>query len=109
MNVPMDAMTTSDILKDATKVVAKIIGKPECLSECPFHLRYGNTLGLSVNGKLSSTIAEILQTKMSIESFCFYIKFYDAQQNGSGFWTYSKEEYFWMFCRGLLQGILVDC
>ncbi|KAH1073155.1 hypothetical protein J1N35_025483 [Gossypium stocksii] len=28
-NVPVDAVTTSDILKDATKAVAKIIGKPE--------------------------------------------------------------------------------
>ncbi|KAK9010380.1 hypothetical protein V6N11_036891 [Hibiscus sabdariffa] len=28
-NLPVDAVTTSDILKDATKAVAKIIGKPE--------------------------------------------------------------------------------
>lgn len=35
-------------------------------------------LGPSVNGKLSSTIAEILQTKLSIDSSRFYIKFYDA-------------------------------
>lgn len=33
----------------------------------------------SVNGKLSSTIAEILQTKLYIDSSRFYIKFYDAQ------------------------------
>lgn len=36
-------------------------------------------LGPSVNGKLSSTIAEILQTKLSIDSSRFYIKFYDVQ------------------------------
>ncbi|KAL2336556.1 hypothetical protein Fmac_011002 [Flemingia macrophylla] len=30
-------------------------------------------LGLNVNGKLSSTIAEILQTKLYINSSCFYI------------------------------------
>ena len=36
-------------------------------------------LGPSVNGKLSSTIAEILETKLSIDSSRFYIKFYDAQ------------------------------
>lgn len=35
-------------------------------------------LGPSVNGKLSSTIAEILQTKLSIDSDRFYIKFYDS-------------------------------
>lgn len=39
-------------------------------------------LGASVNGKLSSTIAEILQTKLSIDSSRFYIKFYDVQVNG---------------------------
>lgn len=36
-------------------------------------------LGPSVNGKLSSTIAEILETKLSIDSSRFYIKFYDVQ------------------------------
>lgn len=36
-------------------------------------------IGPSVNGKLSSTIAEILQTKLSIDSSRFYIKFYDVQ------------------------------
>lgn len=33
----------------------------------------------SVNGKLSAIIAEILQTKLSIDSSRFYIKFYDVQ------------------------------
>jgi hypothetical protein len=36
-------------------------------------------LGASVNGKLSSTIAEILQTKLSIDSSRFYVKFYDVE------------------------------
>lgn len=36
-------------------------------------------LGPSVNGKLSSTIADILQTKLSIDASRFYIKFYDVQ------------------------------
>lgn len=36
-------------------------------------------LGPSVNGKLSSTIAEILQTKLHIDGSRFYIKFYDAE------------------------------
>lgn len=38
-------------------------------------------LGPSVNGQLSSTIADILQTKLSIDSSRFYIKFYDVQVN----------------------------
>ena len=36
-------------------------------------------LGPSVNGKLSSTIAEILETKLYIDSSRFYIKFCDVQ------------------------------
>lgn len=31
-NVPVDGVVASDILKDATKAVAKIIGKPESVS-----------------------------------------------------------------------------
>jgi len=38
-------------------------------------------LGPSVNAKLSSTIAEILQTKLYIDSSRFYIKFYDSEVN----------------------------
>ncbi|KAF4381831.1 hypothetical protein G4B88_001126 [Cannabis sativa] len=96
-NVPVDAVVASDILKDATKAVAKIIGKPESYvmilinggvpiafagTEEP--AAYGELisiggLGPSVNGKLSSTIAEILQIKLSIDSSRFYIKFYDVQ------------------------------
>lgn len=37
------------------------------------------SLGPSVNGKLSSTIAEILQTKLLIDSSRFYIKLYDVE------------------------------
>ena len=36
-------------------------------------------LGPSVNGKLSLAIAEIIQTKLSIDSSRFYIKFYDSE------------------------------
>lgn len=36
-------------------------------------------LGPGVNGKLSSALAEILESKLSIESSRFYIKFYDVQ------------------------------
>lgn len=45
---------------------------------------YGEVISIgglnpSVNGKLSSTIADILQTKLSIDSSRFYIKFYDVE------------------------------
>ncbi|WCJ42287.1 Tautomerase/MIF superfamily protein [Euphorbia peplus] len=102
-NIPVDAVTSSDILKDATKTLAKIIGKPESYvmillnggvpiafagTEEP--AAYGELisiggLGPDVNGKLSSTIAEILQTKLSIDSSRFYIKFYDVQRSFFGF------------------------
>ncbi|KAL0302595.1 UNVERIFIED_CONTAM: Macrophage migration inhibitory factor [Sesamum angustifolium] len=96
-NIPVDAVVASDILKDATKAVAKIIGKPESyvmiLVNGGVPISFGGTeepaaygelisiggLGPSVNAKLSATIAEILQTKLSIESSRFYIKFYDVQ------------------------------
>uniref|UniRef100_A0A2P2J4R8 L-dopachrome isomerase n=1 Tax=Rhizophora mucronata TaxID=61149 RepID=A0A2P2J4R8_RHIMU len=102
-NVPVDAVTSSDILKDATKVVSKIIGKPESYVMILLNGRvpiafagietpaaYGELismggLGPSVNGKLSSAIADILRTKLSIDSSRFYIKFYDVQRSFFGF------------------------
>ncbi|CAM8959736.1 unnamed protein product [Rhodiola kirilowii] len=96
-NIPVDAVTASDILKDATKAVAKIIGKPDSyvmiLLNGGVPIAFAGTaepaayaelvsiggLGPGVNGKLSSTIAQILQTKLSIESSRFYIKFYDVE------------------------------
>ncbi|KAH9653727.1 Tautomerase/MIF superfamily protein [Citrus sinensis] len=97
-NVPVDAVIASDILRDATKAVAKILGKSESYvmilinggvpiafagTEAP--AAYGElisigSLGPSVNGKLSSTIAEILQTKLLIDSSRFYIKLYDVER-----------------------------
>ncbi|GER41788.1 macrophage migration inhibitory factor family protein, partial [Striga asiatica] len=100
-NVPVDGVVASDILKDATKAVAKIIGKPESyvmiLVNGGVPISFGGTeepaaygelvsiggLGPTVNGKLSATIAEILQTKLSIDSARFYIKFYDVQGTGA--------------------------
>nr|CAD1825447.1 unnamed protein product [Ananas comosus var. bracteatus] len=102
-NVPVDAVAASDILKDCSRTLAKIIGKPESYvmislnggvpmafagSEEP--AAYGEVisiggLGPSVNGKLSSALAEILQTKLSVDSSRFYIKFYDVQRSYFGF------------------------
>ncbi|XP_008811444.2 macrophage migration inhibitory factor homolog [Phoenix dactylifera] len=102
-NMPVDAVIASDILKDCTKAVAKIIGKPESYvmisinggvpmafagSEEP--AAYGEVisiggLGPSVNGKLSATLAEIIETKLSVDGSRFYIKFYDVQRSYFGF------------------------
>uniref|UniRef100_A0A1J3JWD4 L-dopachrome isomerase n=1 Tax=Noccaea caerulescens TaxID=107243 RepID=A0A1J3JWD4_NOCCA len=102
-NIPVDAVTSSDILKDATKAVAKIIGKPESYvmillnSGVPIAFAgteepaaYGELisiggLGAGVNGKLSQTLSEILQLKLSIDSSRFYIKFYDSPRPFFGF------------------------
>ncbi|CAL0318423.1 unnamed protein product [Lupinus luteus] len=73
--------------RDATKAVAKIIGKPKsyvvillnggvtiAFSGTEESAAYGELIS-SVNGKLSSTIAEILQTKLYIDisSFMMFI------------------------------------
>ncbi|GAB2267404.1 hypothetical protein Dimus_002387 [Dionaea muscipula] len=102
-NVPVDAVVASDILKDATKAVAKTIGKPESyvmvLINGAVPIAFGGTeepaaygevisiggLGPSVNGKLSAVLAEILQSKLSIDAGRFYIKFYDVQRPFFGF------------------------
>ncbi|XP_073034452.1 uncharacterized protein [Primulina eburnea] len=103
INTPVDGVVASDILKDATKAVAETIGKPESYvlilvnggvqisfggSEEP--AAYGELISIgglspSVNGKLSSIIAEILQTKLSIDSSRFYIKFYDVHGSFVGY------------------------
>ncbi|XP_070672152.1 uncharacterized protein [Malus domestica] len=137
-DVPVDGVVASDILKDATKAVSKIIGKPESVKSLSLSLSslscilfvlavgmhikrsmtyvmillngtpsiafasteepavYGELIsiggiGPGVNGKLSSTIAEVLETKLSIDSSRLYVKFYDVEQrsffgfNGSTF------------------------
>ncbi|KAH0993471.1 hypothetical protein GBA52_004954 [Prunus armeniaca] len=102
-NLPVDAVVASDILKDATKAVSKIIGKPESyvmiLLNGSVPMAFAGTeepaaygelisiggIGPSVNGKLSSTIAEILETKLSIDSSRFYIKFYDVEKGHGHF------------------------
>ncbi|KAJ8769775.1 hypothetical protein K2173_007635 [Erythroxylum novogranatense] len=82
----MDAVTTSDIFKDATKVVAKIIGKPESIQLISIR-----GLGLSVNGKLNSTVAEILQTKffLIIDNKFYLFKFL-ISVFGFSFFQFSK-------------------
>ncbi|URE10063.1 macrophage migration inhibitory factor [Musa troglodytarum] len=149
-NVPVDAVVASDILRDCTRIVAKIIGKPESVrtpSKFSYHqlfdeipltadvldafvlvsciyamcknsnedrfsaqyvmilinggvpiafagseepAAYGEVisiggLGPSVNAKLSSALAEILEAKLSVDGSRFYIKFYDVQRSFFGF------------------------
>ncbi|KAB2626353.1 macrophage migration inhibitory factor-like protein [Pyrus ussuriensis x Pyrus communis] len=102
-DVPVDGVVASDILKDATKAVSKIIGKPEsyvmillnrtlpiasaCTEEPAVYAELISigSIGPGVNEKLSSTIAEVLETKLSIDSSRSYIKFYDVERSFFGF------------------------
>lgn len=59
-------------------------GVPIAFANTEAPAAYGELISIgglepAVNGKLSSTIADILQTKLSIDSSRFYIKFYDVQ------------------------------
>ncbi|KAL6603551.1 hypothetical protein ACP70R_043912 [Stipagrostis hirtigluma subsp. patula] len=102
-NVPVDAVVAADILKDCSRALAKIIGKPEsyvlvsingsvpmafAASEEP--AAYGELMsiggiGPGVNGKLSAALAEILETKLSVSRSRFYIKFDDVKGSNLGF------------------------
>ncbi|VAI91175.1 unnamed protein product [Triticum turgidum subsp. durum] len=96
-NVPVDAVVAADILRDCSRALARIIGKPESYvtvsidgsvptsfagSEEP--AAYGEImsiggLGPGVNGKLSAALADILEAKLSISASRFYVKFDDVQ------------------------------
>uniref|UniRef100_A0A0C9QMA2 L-dopachrome isomerase n=1 Tax=Wollemia nobilis TaxID=56998 RepID=A0A0C9QMA2_9CONI len=102
-NVPVDGVVSSDILKDCSKVVARVIGKPESyvmvLLKGAVPMSFGGSeepaaygelvsiggLGPSVNGKLSAAVAEILESKLSVDRSRFYIKFYDVEGSYFGF------------------------
>ncbi|XP_057842244.1 uncharacterized protein LOC131051673 isoform X2 [Cryptomeria japonica] len=102
-NVPVDGVVSSDILKDCSKTVARVIGKPESyvmvLLKGGVPISFGGTeepaaygelvsiggLGPSVNGKISAAIADILESKLSVDKSRFYIKFYDVQGSYFGF------------------------
>ncbi|KAH7283843.1 hypothetical protein KP509_34G026400 [Ceratopteris richardii] len=96
-NVPLDGISTSDILKDASKAVAKTIGKPEqyvmILLRGGVPMSFGGSeepaaygeltsiggLGPSVNKFISAAIADILESKLSVPKSRFYLKFSDVK------------------------------
>ncbi|KAH8505930.1 hypothetical protein Peur_007853 [Populus x canadensis] len=100
-NVNLDGVNTSAILSEASSQVAKIIGKPESYvmivlkgsvpiafggTEQP--AAYGELVsvgGLSgdVNKKLSSAIATILESKLSVPKSRFFLKFFDSKAHQS--------------------------
>jgi len=101
-NVPLDGVVTSDILKDASKAVARILGKPESYVLISLRggipMSFGGTeepaaygelisiggVGPATNKELSAAISEILETKLSVPPSRFYIKFFDVKRSDMG-------------------------
>ncbi|KAJ7538824.1 hypothetical protein O6H91_11G064400 [Diphasiastrum complanatum] len=101
-NVPLDGVATSDVLKDASKAVARILGKPEnyvlIVLKGGVPMSFGGTeepaaygelvsiggLGPETNKELSKTIAQILESKLSVPPNRFFIKFYDVKRSDFG-------------------------
>ncbi|PIN01757.1 Macrophage migration inhibitory factor [Handroanthus impetiginosus] len=101
-NVSLEGVDTSSILSEASSSVAKLLGKPEAYvmivlkgsvpmafggTEQP--AAYGELLSIGglnpdVNKKLSSAIANILETKLSVPKSRFYLKFYDTKGSNLG-------------------------
>eukprot|EP00897_Mesotaenium_endlicherianum_P008906 jgi/Mesen1/8043/ME000043S07431 len=101
-NVPADGVVTSDILRDASKIICRVLGKPEgyvmvslnagipmCFagSEEPTafgHLISVGALGPDPNKKLSAALAELIDSKLGVPSNRFYIKFDDVKRSDLG-------------------------
>ncbi|RZR89930.1 hypothetical protein BHM03_00017767 [Ensete ventricosum] len=93
-NVSLDGVDTSAILSEASKTVARLIGKPESVRPPPPHrfagsrfrfpAAYGELVSIGglnpdVNKKLSAAVAAILETKLSVPKTRFFLKFYDTK------------------------------
>ncbi|CAD5194498.1 unnamed protein product, partial [Musa acuminata subsp. malaccensis] len=96
-NVSLDGVDTSAILSEASKTVARLIGKPEAyvmiVLKGSAPMSFGGTeqpaaygelvsiggLNADVNKKLSAAVAAILETKLSVPKSRFFLKFYDTK------------------------------
>ncbi|XP_039129392.1 LOW QUALITY PROTEIN: macrophage migration inhibitory factor homolog [Dioscorea cayenensis subsp. rotundata] len=101
-NVSVEGIDTSSILSEASKTVAKLIGKPEAYvmivlkGSVPMSFggtqepaAYGELVSIGgltpdVNKKLSAAIAAILETKLSVPKSRFFLKFYDTKGSNFG-------------------------
>ncbi|CAI5475682.1 unnamed protein product [Closterium sp. Yama58-4] len=101
-NVPGENVVISDVMKDLSKVVARVIGKPEayvmisvkasipmCFAGTEAPAAYAELisiggLGPDTNKKLSAAISEILEAKLTVPPNRFYIKFYDVKRSDFG-------------------------
>ncbi|XP_078436118.1 tautomerase/MIF superfamily protein isoform X1 [Wolffia australiana] len=96
-NVSLDGVDTSPILSEASKTVARVIGKPEAyvmiVLKGSVPMSFGGTeqpaaygelvsiggLNSDINKKLSAAIASILESKLSVPKSRFFLKFYDTK------------------------------
>ncbi|CAN8257457.1 unnamed protein product [Cochlearia groenlandica] len=96
-NVPLDGVDISSILSEATSAVSKFTGKPEnyvmIVLKGSVPMAYGGTeepaaygelvsiggLNPDTNKKLCAAISAILDTKLSVPKFRFFLKFYDTK------------------------------
>eukprot|EP00246_Nothoceros_aenigmaticus_P008081 TRINITY_DN22567_c0_g1_i1.p1 TRINITY_DN22567_c0_g1~~TRINITY_DN22567_c0_g1_i1.p1 ORF type:complete len:116 (-),score=19.33 TRINITY_DN22567_c0_g1_i1:279-626(-) len=101
-NVPLDGVAISDVLKDASKAVARILGKPEAyvmiVLKGSVPISFGGTeepaaygeivsiggLSPAVNKRLSKAVADLLEAKLSVPPNRLYIKFVDVENTNFG-------------------------
>eukprot|EP00271_Cylindrocystis_brebissonii_P014309 TRINITY_DN35628_c0_g1_i1.p1 TRINITY_DN35628_c0_g1~~TRINITY_DN35628_c0_g1_i1.p1 ORF type:complete len:116 (+),score=16.18 TRINITY_DN35628_c0_g1_i1:179-526(+) len=101
-NVPVDGVMTSDLLRDASKAVAKTLGKPEsyvlvsvrgsipmCFGGTEEPVAFAEVISLGAlgpepNKKLSAALADILESKLGVPRKRFYINFCDKQRSDFG-------------------------
>ncbi|KAL2557854.1 Tautomerase/MIF superfamily protein [Forsythia ovata] len=101
-NVSLDGVDTSAVLSEATSTVAKLIGKPEAyvmiVLKGSVPMAFGGTeqpaaygelvsiggLNPDTNKKLSASIANILETNLSVPKSRFFLKFYDTKGSNFG-------------------------
>lgn len=101
-NVPGDRVSSSQLVQDLSKAVAKATGKPEAYvmisltTDKP--MSYGGTeepcaygelisigaIGGDKNKKISAALAEIVQRHLGVPPARLYIKFYDVARSDFG-------------------------
>ncbi|CAL5335221.1 unnamed protein product [Camellia sinensis] len=96
-NMSLEGIDTSSILKEATSIFSKLIGKPEAYvmiglkDSVPIAFggteepaAYGELVSIGgltpdVNKNLSAEISTKLETKLSVPKSRFFLKFYDTK------------------------------
>ncbi|KAH9312097.1 hypothetical protein KI387_027132, partial [Taxus chinensis] len=100
-NVSLDRFNTSDIISQVSKSISQIIGKPMAVNPFLYWtclrirrlMSFGGTkdptayeelvsiggLSAGISKKLSSIVTNILDSKLSVPKFRFYIKLFDVK------------------------------